>query len=171
MARGRNQNCLWPGMKSTQIPSSFGIVTLLAVRSGFYSSQHIGDILLTPLCGPSIPLAIVFMMRCIPVIGGGIRRSVIFMVAVDFRPRLTGRLGQLASWRYACANCVHVRCNSPHKLLRRQKGMAYIYDDREPICEGTHDVHDAWGVTSCSVANPSKDARGVLQKAERSAGA
>ena len=143
MARGRNQNCLWPGMNSTQIPSSFGTMTLLAVRSRFYGSQHIGDILFTPPCGLSIPLAIMFTMRCIPVFGGGIRRSVIFMVAVDFRPRRTRHLGQLTSWRYACANCVHVRCNSPHKPLRQQKDIAYIYDDREPICKGMHDAHDA----------------------------
>ena len=130
MACGRNQNSLWPGMNSTQIPPSFGTMTLLAVRSGFYGSQYIGDILFTPPCSPSIPLTIVFTMRCILVFSGGIRRSVIFMVVVDFRPRLTGRLGQLSSWRYTCANCVHVRCNSPHKPLLRQKGMAYIYDNR-----------------------------------------
>jgi len=40
--------------------------------------------------------------------------------------------------------------------------MAYIYDDREPICEGMHDAYNLLVVTSCSVTNPSKDVGGAL---------
>ena len=49
--------------------------------------------------------------------------------------------------------------------------MAYIYDDLKPICKGTQDAHNVWGVTSYSVANPSKDMGGALQKVECSVGA
>jgi hypothetical protein len=67
---------------------------------------------------------------------------------------------QLASWRDDSANNIYVRCNPPHQLLWRQKSMAGIYDDWEPICEGMHEAYDAWGVISCSFANSSQDARG-----------